>query len=341
MGVAAILYLLLWPVPIRPEAWRPPGPPYAGHAEPRAGPLAELRRIPLGGARGPEDVAFDARGRLYTGVEDGRILRLLPDGSRIETFARTGGRPLGLDFAADGELMVADARRGLLAVSPDGRVRALSATGGGIRVTAANDVHVAPDGTVYFTSPTGPGFEPDRHRNIVEHRPRGRLWAYDPRSGSTRLVADSLHFANGVLVADGFVLVAETGAYRVRRRELAGPEAGSSRTFAENLPGFPDGLTLDSEARVWVALVAPRVALLDALMPRPFLRKVVWRIPPPLRPRPPGEALLLAFDLEGRLLHHFRDDSGAFTAVTHAVERDGRLYLGSLEEDALAWIPAP
>lgn len=347
VALGALLYLVLWPVPIRPEAWRPPGPPYAGAEGPAPEPLAGLRRIPLGDARGPEDVAFDARGRLYTGVEDGRILRLRPDGSGIETFARTGGRPLGLDFAADGELMVADARRGLLGVSAAGVVRRLSAVGGGVRVSAANDVEVAPDGTVYFTSPTGPRFDPGRTRNIVEHRPLGRLWAYEPGARTTRLVRDSLHFANGLLVTpDGqFVLVAETAAYRVARVPIgAGPLGdGGARAaaFVENLPGFPDGLDLDSEGRIWVALVAPRSRFLDALMPHPFLRKALWRIPSGLRPAPAKGARLLAFDLQGRLLLQLRDDTGAFTAVTHAVEREGRLHLGSLEENALAWIPVP
>ncbi|AJP00605.1 hypothetical protein TU94_02810 [Streptomyces cyaneogriseus subsp. noncyanogenus] len=53
----------------------------------------------------------DARGRVLTGVEDGRILRLDgladPDAVRVEVVADTGGRPLGLGLLPDGPLWVA------------------------------------------------------------------------------------------------------------------------------------------------------------------------------------------------------------------------------------------
>src|SRR5438477_600147 len=41
----------------------------------RATELVPLRYVAIGG-RGPEDVVADARGRVLTGVEDGRILRV-------------------------------------------------------------------------------------------------------------------------------------------------------------------------------------------------------------------------------------------------------------------------
>ena len=51
------------------------------------------------GGRGPEDVIADERGRVLTGVEDGRVLRVdglaEPGRARVETLAETGGRPLG------------------------------------------------------------------------------------------------------------------------------------------------------------------------------------------------------------------------------------------------------
>lgn len=42
-------------------------------------------------------------------------MRLSPDGSTIETIADTGGPPLGLEFLGQDELVVCDARAGLLA----------------------------------------------------------------------------------------------------------------------------------------------------------------------------------------------------------------------------------
>ena len=120
-------YLLLWPVPIAPVAWRPPpAPELVGPYAPNEA-LTRGRRLLDGIGHGPEDVAFDAEGRLYTGFEDGRIFRMaLPDGEP-ELYADTGGRPLGMVFDAAGTLVVADARRGLLAVARDRQVIVLAA----------------------------------------------------------------------------------------------------------------------------------------------------------------------------------------------------------------------
>src|SRR5262245_18289451 len=94
-GLASALYLLFCPIPTDPvSATAPAPPPVDGVYEPNTR-LNGVGRLPLGEAFGPEDVAFDADGRLYTGVADGRILRFRPDGGEPETFARTGGRPLG------------------------------------------------------------------------------------------------------------------------------------------------------------------------------------------------------------------------------------------------------
>src|SRR6266446_1704591 len=73
---ALLLYLLFWPVPISPVAWTPPAaPPLAGQFE-RNTRLAGVQRLDTGGGFAPEDVALDAQGRIYGGLEDGRIVRL-------------------------------------------------------------------------------------------------------------------------------------------------------------------------------------------------------------------------------------------------------------------------
>ncbi|MGW2817218.1 hypothetical protein [Streptomyces sp. NPDC001415] len=86
-----------------------------------ATPLPPLALVGIGG-RGPEDVVVDAAGRVLTGTDDGRILRItLPApgaSARTEEIARTGGRPLGLDVLADVRLLVCDAERGLLRIAP-------------------------------------------------------------------------------------------------------------------------------------------------------------------------------------------------------------------------------
>src|SRR5207245_9193093 len=148
---ALLLYLLFWPVPISPAAWTPPkAPPLAGQFE-RNSRLAGTQRLDTGGGFAPEDVAVDAQERIYGGLEDGRIVRLQADGTHPEGFANTHGRPLGLAFDRAGNLIVADASKGLLSVGPDGAITVLSTEANGIGLRFTNDVDVAAYGTIYFT----------------------------------------------------------------------------------------------------------------------------------------------------------------------------------------------
>jgi hypothetical protein len=111
-GLAASL--LGWPIAIDPVAWQPaPDPGLTGPFS-RSQPFTGIQQpIPELG-EGPEAVAHGPDGFLYTGLQDGRIVRFRPDGEgSTELGAQTGGRPLGLRFDAHGHLIVADAFRGL------------------------------------------------------------------------------------------------------------------------------------------------------------------------------------------------------------------------------------
>jgi sugar lactone lactonase YvrE len=131
VGLAA--YLSLWPVPIAPQSWEAPAAP--GYTGPFAAnnKLASLKTIPLGAEEGPEHLVVARDGKLYTTVASGAILRMNPDGSGQEVVASTGGRVLGFDFDPAGNLIAADAFRGLLSISPDKKVTVLADKAGGSR----------------------------------------------------------------------------------------------------------------------------------------------------------------------------------------------------------------
>lgn len=337
LGALAAAYLTMWPVPIAPVAWQPPPAPdftgpYALNHD-----LVASRRLLDGFGIGPEDVAFDTTGNLYTGLHDGTIARLPLVGGDATVFAETGGRPLGMAFDDRGRLIVADAFRGLLAVWPDGTISILATGADGVLFGFADDLDIAPDGTVYMSdASTKFGYGADV-LDLMEHGGRGRLVAYDPTTGSTEVVMDGLQFANGVTVApDGsFVLVAETGAYRIRRLWLEGPAAGTSDVFVDNLPGFPDNINFTDRDTVWVALPSPRLTVADALAPRPFLRKVIMRLPEALQPAPIRHGLVVELNRSGQPLRSLHDPSGDVALVTSVMERDAQLYLGSYKESSL------
>ncbi len=322
---------------IDPARWNPPRPPPLGGPLAPNSELAAAERWDTGG-EGPEDVLVDGDGRVYTGLADGRILRFPPDGGWPEVVADTGGRPLGLEFDRMGGLVVCDAKRGLLAVAPGGDIVVLADHYEGVRLRFVNNAAVASDGTIYF-SDSSTRFGVEHYRaDLLEHRGNGRLFAYEPDSGGVTLLLDGLFFANGVALAqdESFVLVAETGKYRIRKLWLRGPNRGRDEPFTHNLPGIPDNLSRGPSGTFWAAMFTPRNKLLDLLLPRPRLRALAARLPEKLQPQPERYSFVLGFDGAGNVTHNLQDPDGGYAPITGVREHGGWLYLGSLTESAIA-----
>lgn len=330
--IGAVGYLLLWPVPIDPVAWQPPAAPELTGDYAQNNELAKTVRLAVNGPK-PEDVAFDKEDRIYTGTDDGHIYRLQPDGTRPQVFQRTYGRPLGLAFDPNGNLIVADAVKGLLSIAPDGALTVLANQADGEPFRCANDLDIAADGTIYFTDSSNKYPLTELRADLLEHRPNGRLLAYDPKTRQVRTVLHDLHFANGVAVSpdQSFVLVNETGTYAIKRIWLKGEKQGQSETFIDNLPGFPDGIMSNGRDTFWLALVNRRNAVLDKLLPRPFFRKVVMRLPNFLQPDIEPYAFVLGLDMNGKVVRNLQDPSPeCFAQIANVVEHKGNLYFGTI-----------
>jgi sugar lactone lactonase YvrE len=107
-------------------------------------------------------------------------------------------------------------------------------------------------------------------------------------------------------------------------------------TFIDNLPGFPDGISSNGADKFWVALVTPRQALFDRLLPHPFLRKIVFRLPKALQPSPERYSFVVAVDPQGRVVSNLQNGSAdCYAQIANVVERDGKLYFGSIGEDTV------
>jgi sugar lactone lactonase YvrE len=338
-------YLLFWPVSLNPEAWSPPPAPGLSGAYQTNAYLAQTVWLAKGIALGPEATAVDADGTIYTGLRDGRILRLSPDGQQAETLVNTGGRPLGIAIDAKGNVVTADAFRGLLSISPQRKIDVLAREQGGVPFGLADDVDIAADGKIYFTDVSWRYGLHQLREDILEHRPNGRLLEYDPVTKRVSLALGGLYFANGVAVSadQSFVLVCETASYRVRRYWRSGPKKGLTDIFIGNLPGFPDNITLSRERGIyWLALFAPRIQVVDAIMPHPWLRKIVDRLPTLLQPAPVRRAFALGLNSQGEVVYNLQDPSPqSFAPITSVREHRGMLYLGSLERDAVGRVAAP
>ncbi|WP_421684082.1 SMP-30/gluconolactonase/LRE family protein [Stutzerimonas urumqiensis] len=351
--IAAIAYFCLWPVPVEPVAWDAPAEAgYTGIHAPNTR-LADLEHIELGDEEGPEHIALGPDGKLYVAVASGNILRMNPDGSGLEVFANTGGRVLGFDFDAHGNLIAADAMKGLMAVTTDGRVRLLTdQVGVGDAILYADAVVVARSGSIYFTD-ASTRFAPREWGgtfqasvlDILEQSATGRVLVYDPQTGETRVVAKGLVFANGIaLSADGRSLfVNETGRYRVWKldanaRELdLRNETPQASVLLDNLPGYPDNLMRGLDGRIWLGFAKPRSAMVDSLADKPFLRTMVLRLPRALWPVPKPYGHVIAFDESSRIVADLQDPSGAYPETTAVTETPDRLYIQSLHARTLGW----
>lgn len=312
---------------------------------------------------GPESITFDSQGRgPYTGVSDGRILRY--DGPELgwTTFAYTSrnrsavcapksplapnypnehicGRPLGLRFnKATGELWIADAYLGIMKVAPEGgQAELVLNTIDGVRMKFLNDLDFDDEGNLYFTDSSRHWQRRQFVHCLMEADDTGRLIKYNPNTKETTVAIDNLRFANGVAVSkDGtFLVVAEGRLGRLFRYWLKGDKAGTHELFAD-LPGYPDNVRRNDAGDFWIACHCPRTSLEAFLGTQPLLRKLIFRLPVPLRfvynmlaGKPHG--LILRYSATGEFQEALEDEGGQVASkISEVEERDGKLYIGSV-----------
>jgi len=346
IGIICV-YFLVWPVPIEPVSWKsPPNPGYTGPFA-RNEKLKGLQFLPIGKNHGPEDVVLDQQGRIYVTTGEGFIVRLKPDGTGAENWVDTKGRPLGLVMDPKGNLIVADAYRGLLSIAPDGSITELATVADGIPIRYADDADVAADGKIYFSDASIKFAAKDYGTmgasllEIMEHAGTGRLLVWEPETRKARTLLKGLSFANGVAISQDqtYVLVNETGSYRIIRYWIAGPKKGTSDTLVDALPAFPDNITRGLDGRYWVALISPRNPLVDKLAESPFVRKMIQRMPSFMRPKAESYGHIIAIDGNGKILMDLQDPQTKYPQNTAVTETNDFLYIGSLSTTVLARLP--
>jgi sugar lactone lactonase YvrE len=323
---------------IEPAPYAPPIAPKMEGALRENSALSSVKLLAEGKLNGPEDIAVDNNGTVYTGLEDGRIVKISPDGE-VVTFAETGGRPLGLQWGPRGDLIVADGGRGLLTVNLEGEVTVLVPRAETVPLEMADDLDVSSSGLIYFSDATGSEVGMDYYQDLMIHRPLGRLLRFNYYTDDLEVLLTGLYFANGVALSpdEDFVLVSEMSEYRITRLWLKGPRVGDRDVFADNLPGFPDGISGDGDGNYWVAMVSPRMWFVDNIvLPNLWLRKLLMHLPSWTRLKGASYALIIQLNSEGEIVESLHDPSGkSLSGITNVVERDGKLYIGTLEGDAI------
>jgi len=340
-------YFCFWPVAVEPTAWAAPkAPAYVGDFTVND-ILANYDSLTMDGQTGPEGVVVDSQGRVYATTEQGWIVRWQRDQVEGEKWVKLPGRGLGICLGQSDDFWVADAFEGVYHISTQGAVTQRLTEVDGQPLLYANDLVMAPNGKIYLSDSTA-RFSAKAYGStykaslvdILEHGRTGRVIEFDPASNRARVIMTGLSFANGVTIdPDGqFLLVNETSEYRVWKYWLEGEKKGQSEVVLDNLPGFPDNILAGKNGRFWLGFTSPRIGLLDSLAAKPFVRKVVQRLPSFVRPAAKYYGHILAISGEGEVLVNLQDPAATYPLTTGASETEEYLYISSLVAPELARI---
>lgn len=306
--------------------------------------LDQYTPIDISPHSGPEDIAQDSSGTLYTGTSDGWILRRQSD-QTWEKWISTGGHPLGLSFDANDNLYIADAERGLLKIAPTGELSRLSHEHENEKLFFVDDVESTSDGKfVYFSDVTQEhdatqlGVHQASLLETLEHSGSGRILVYDAEKNTTRVVIDGLQFANGVSLNkdESALFVTETTAYRIVKHWLKGPKQGQTEYLIEGLPGFPDNINLAPDGHFWVALFTPRHSLLESTANLPVLRQLSALLPESAQIKPHAFGHVFKISEDGEVIKSLQAPSGKLSLTTGALQSGNTLYVGNLSSNMIA-----
>lgn len=196
----------------------------------------------------PEGVAVDVDGNVWCGTENGDLLRIDADGTRMQSLGTTGGFIAGIAFDPAGRLYACDIRHGCV-FRLDPATRSLERFGSAALAIPNYPVVDVERNALYVSDSysfegEGPG-----------------VWRYDLATGEAILWYDApLAFANGMALApDGrSLLVVESLACRLSRIAIRDDgSAGDRESVAEGLTEFPDGVALAIDGTIFVSCYEP------------------------------------------------------------------------------------
>jgi sugar lactone lactonase YvrE len=191
-------------------------------------------------------------GKLWFSDVHDYAIKTVDQSGRVTQVVEIPGRPAGLGFLPDGRLLVASALDKRLWLWNGTKLR-LAADLVGLTRGLLNDMVVDGWGRAYVG---------DTGFNLMAgDKPRpGQVILFQeaaPPSEKVRVVSTDVRFPNGAAVsADGLrYWVSETAANRVSVFDIDADGSLSNRCTLIELPEISDGLCLDAEGAVWVALL--------------------------------------------------------------------------------------
>ncbi|MFT5820655.1 MAG: sugar lactone lactonase YvrE [Crocinitomix sp.] len=307
--------------------------------------LLTSEKIQIDGWFGPEDILFDSIGNMYTGVHnedfsDGRILKIDSSGD-VEEFYNSGSWVAGLHFDNTGNLIALSHKQGLISISPTKEITVLAATDeNGNPFLIPNGLDIADNGIIYFTNTSEVSAYNIKYgrKVIMEMKPLGGLFSYNPATKKVKTLIDGAYFGNGVVISkdQDYLLMVETTKYRVLKYWLSGEKEGGTEVFIDNLHGFPNGISIRENGSYWLGFSTKRNEALDKIHPKTGMKKFVYGLPEFMQPKAELFGMVMNISTEGEIIETLYDTEGAILSEAGAVkEYNGYLYIGG---DVLPYI---
>ena len=337
--VASVLSgLMLSSCELKPQTYSPEkAPPFEGVTQLNE-KLLLTNKIQIDDWYGPEDILFDSLGNLYTGVHnedfsDGRIL-IIDSSGKVEEFYNSGSWVAGLHFDKERNLIALSHKQGLISISPEKEVTVLASSDeNGRPFLIPNGLDIADNEMVYFTNTSELSAYNIKYgkKVIMEMRPLGALYSYNPESKELKTLIDGTYFGNGVVISkdQDYLLMVETAKYRVIEYWLAGTKAGQTEIFLDNLPGFPNGISIREDGSYWLGFSTKRSEALDKIHPKTGMKKFVYGLPGFMQPEAERFGMIMNISMNGKIIETLFDTNGTILPEAGAVkEFNGHLYIG-------------
>lgn len=220
--------------------------------------LAAVERLATGlrWAEGP--VWFgDGRYLLVSDIPNNRIVRWDEETGLLSNYRAPSNYANGHTRDRQGRLVTCEhGGRCISRTEHDGSISILVDRFDGKRLNSPNDVVVKSDDTIWFTDPPF-GILGDYEGNRALQELPSNLYRFDPATGRTSVVEDSIEGPNGLAFSPDerilYVVESRSSPRRILKFDVAdGVRLENRRVLIDAGPqGTPDGLRIDEDGNLW------------------------------------------------------------------------------------------
>ncbi|UOG56548.1 SMP-30/gluconolactonase/LRE family protein [Leptospira noguchii] len=278
----------------------------------------------------PYAIAIDARGYVYTGTADHKIVRIRTN-EKAETFSVLSGRPLGMVFDSHGNLLVCVEEIGIVEIRKDGTQKVLiSKLPDGSPLRFPHGIDISKNGKIYFTVSSRSHSLQESFLEELSSHPEGMIVTAD-KDLTLEILNQDLYYPTGIALSSNkeFLLVSEPFRHRISSVPLSGLKKGTEKFFLTNIPGIP-ALISGSGGFFWVGIPYHRNEILDKTQEHPEIKNLLTGLPVFLFGKNIPRGLVFALNDFGDITANYQDFSdSSVTGITAVLNHAGNIYLVS------------